>query len=287
VDARGSGGDQDQHCAGNAAAAAIGALPSPHGGGMGAIPEEGPYPQQLPVGSPPRAGTPSGGDVTPRRAASGGDAVWRARLMSSDPMVSPGRLTLASKIKSARLTSSQRCAEKAAALRWARPPRFVPRAFASRLSCTFAVPWRARSLPLSLSIAAGFKRALAGVRSTRAQPPPGAAVPAQRALRTSSWTLGPRRPQPPALAVTVAGRPRLATAREAGSGREFRPCLALCALCAAQAQAAEGCAFPCLHCVCVGGARFVRLGDGAGVLVSVCSFSFACCQLLTLDVART
>ncbi|GBF97607.1 hypothetical protein Rsub_10743 [Raphidocelis subcapitata] len=107
---KGRGDDQDQGPAGDAAAAQSRANA---GAAMGAIPEEAPYPQQPPGGgSPPRAGTPSGGNATPRRAAGpgGGDAALRARLMSSDPMVSPGRLTLASKIKSARLTSSHRIA---------------------------------------------------------------------------------------------------------------------------------------------------------------------------------
>ncbi|KIY93476.1 hypothetical protein MNEG_14486 [Monoraphidium neglectum] len=66
---------------------------------MGAIPEERPA-------SPPAPATAAAAAATPGKAAG---ECWRARLLnSSDPMVSPGRITLASKIKSARLAGSHR-----------------------------------------------------------------------------------------------------------------------------------------------------------------------------------
>jgi hypothetical protein len=68
---------------------------------MGAIPEERPA-------SPPAPATAAAAAATPGKAAG---ECWRARLLnSSDPMVSPGRITLASKIKSARLAGSHRWA---------------------------------------------------------------------------------------------------------------------------------------------------------------------------------
>lgn len=77
---------------------------------MGPIPEEAPYTQRpaSPGATGGVTGSVTGGGVTTTPRKAGGES-WRARLLnSSDPMVSPGRITLASKIKSARLTSSQR-----------------------------------------------------------------------------------------------------------------------------------------------------------------------------------
>jgi hypothetical protein len=68
---------------------------------MGPIPEEAPYTQRpANPGCEGQDVAAAGGVTTPSKPG--------RMLNASDPMVSPGRITLASKIKSARLTSSER-----------------------------------------------------------------------------------------------------------------------------------------------------------------------------------